>query len=65
VAAGDNHCLALTRTGDVYAWGHGDAGRLGIGTSRRVGVPDKERDFFPTPMLLFAFAKETVRQVRC
>lgn len=33
-----------------------------MGASRRVGVPDSEKSFFPTPMLLHAFAKEAVRQ---
>jgi len=30
VAAGDYHNLALTTTGDVWAWGHGANGELGI-----------------------------------
>ena len=32
VAAGSNHSLALTNTGEVYAWGRNDDGQLGRGT---------------------------------
>lgn len=60
---GENHSLALTRAGELYSWGHGDRGRLGVETSTRVGVPDAERGYFPTPMLLHTFANEVVRQV--
>lgn len=59
---GENHSLALTRAGELYSWGHGDRGRLGIGHSHRVGVGDPERSFFASPMLVRAFAKEPVRQ---
>ena len=31
IAAGREHCLALTHTGEVWAWGKGDYGRLGLG----------------------------------
>ncbi|CAN0050012.1 unnamed protein product, partial [Sphacelaria rigidula] len=65
VAVGENHSLALTRAGELFSWGHGDRGRLGVGTSKRVGVPDSERLYFPTPMLLHAFSNEVVQQVSC
>ncbi len=32
LAAGSNHTLAITRTGDVYAWGANGSGQLGDGT---------------------------------
>ena len=64
VAVGENHSLALTKAGELYSWGHGDRGRLGVGTSCRVGVPDSDKSIFPTPMLLHAFSKEVVRQAR-
>lgn len=54
--------MALTSSGELYSWGHGDRGRLGVGASWRVGVPESERNVFPTPMLLHAFSKEIVRQ---
>jgi len=31
VAAGTHHSAAVTRQGELYAWGAGDAGRLGLG----------------------------------
>ena len=31
ISAGTNHVLALTKSGEVYAWGKNDAGQLGIG----------------------------------
>lgn len=64
VAVGKNHSLALTRTGELYSWGHGDRGRLGFGISQRSGVTDSERFFFPSPMLLHTLSKDSVRQVR-
>lgn len=54
--------MALTKAGGLFSWGHGDRGRLGVGASWRVGVPESEKSVFPTPMLLHAFSKETVRQ---
>ena len=32
LAAGDSHMLALASTGDVYSWGNGSDGQLGLGT---------------------------------
>ena len=31
VTAGSSHCIALARSGDVYTWGKGRFGRLGLG----------------------------------
>lgn len=62
---GKNHSFALTTAGVLYAWGHGQNGRLGIGTSWRAGVPESEKYHFPTPVPLQAFSKEFVRQVSC
>jgi alpha-tubulin suppressor-like RCC1 family protein len=35
VACGATHCLALSVEGDVYSWGRGEHGQLGLGTARR------------------------------
>jgi hypothetical protein len=43
ISTGENHTLALTTSGAIYSWGHGQDGRLGVGTSWRVGVPEKEK----------------------
>lgn len=33
------HFLALTTEGEVYAWGSGDGGRLGLGDCRDQAIP--------------------------
>ena len=35
---GDEHCLALTSLGDVYSWGRGIEGQLGLGESNMTFV---------------------------
>jgi alpha-tubulin suppressor-like RCC1 family protein len=39
VAAGDLHSMALTTTGQLYAWGKGDRGQLGHGGKESLAVP--------------------------
>jgi alpha-tubulin suppressor-like RCC1 family protein len=39
IAAGADHSLALTRDGQVYAWGRGNSGQLGYFTLRGTNVP--------------------------
>jgi alpha-tubulin suppressor-like RCC1 family protein len=39
VAAGHQHSMALTATGELWTWGHGDKGQLGHGTKESSGVP--------------------------
>ena len=41
IASGDNHCLALTKGGQLYGWGDNQFGQLGIGPSvgKTVMVP--------------------------
>jgi len=34
VNSGGKHCLALSADGDVYCWGEGDDGKLGLGNKR-------------------------------
>ncbi|CAM9830806.1 unnamed protein product, partial [Phaeothamnion confervicola] len=65
VECGENHTLAVTTTGVIYAWGHGASGRLGIGASSRVGVAAAERHLFPAPTPLHALRGAVVRQVAC
>lgn len=41
IAAGDNHCIALTNSGEVYGWGSNSAKQLGADTvSRIVEIPE-------------------------
>jgi alpha-tubulin suppressor-like RCC1 family protein len=39
VAAGEEHTMALTATGQLYAWGQGDHGQLGHGGKENLAVP--------------------------
>ena len=32
VHSGGKHCLAVTTAGELYAWGEGDDGKLGLGS---------------------------------
>lgn len=41
LAAGEDHSLALASDGNVYAWGFGDSGALGNGTSADQHLPTK------------------------
>ncbi len=34
VQAGDEHSAAVTRDGELYLWGRGDSGQLGVGDVR-------------------------------
>ena len=46
VAAGDNHSLAVTASGELYAFGYNDFGELGSATNSGTGTPN------PTPTLV-------------
>lgn len=49
-SAGSNHSAILVgSTKQMYVWGHGGNGRLGIGAWERVGVPETEKSYFPIP----------------
>jgi alpha-tubulin suppressor-like RCC1 family protein len=50
-------------TGGVYTWGHCANGRLGIGDTERVGIPDHQKFFFPVPSCLSTL--ETITQISC
>jgi alpha-tubulin suppressor-like RCC1 family protein len=39
VAAGQYHSMALTASGELYAWGQGDSGQLGHGEKENLAVP--------------------------
>lgn len=44
VSAGSEHCVAVTESGEVFAWGSGEFGQLGIGD--RQPAPFDPWDFF-------------------
>ena len=41
VSCGEKHSLALTSGGDVYSWGDGSLGQLGLGDSRKQHTPSR------------------------
>ena len=41
IAVGKEHSLALTRAGELYAWGKGETGRLGLGGSSNQPTPQR------------------------
>jgi alpha-tubulin suppressor-like RCC1 family protein len=41
ISAGCEHSAAISRAGELFAWGHGDGGRLGLGTNVQCFVPTK------------------------
>jgi alpha-tubulin suppressor-like RCC1 family protein len=47
----------------LYTWGHGSNGRLGVGDTERHGVPEAQRAYFPVPLLLKSL--EPIRQISC
>lgn len=43
VSCGDQHTVCVTEEGDVYAWGMGRSGALGVGDKRNRSTPTKVR----------------------
>ena len=44
ISCGDAHVVALTKDGEVYTWGCGEYGRLGLGSEEDFAVPQKVSD---------------------
>ena len=53
ISVGSKHVLALSDAGDVYAWGTGTSGQLGLGKRRN----------FPSPQLVWGLMRKGVRQI--
>ena len=53
IAVGAKHVLALADSGDVYTWGTGSSGQLGLGNRRS----------YPSPQLVFHLMRKGVRQI--
>jgi alpha-tubulin suppressor-like RCC1 family protein len=56
VAAGGNHALLLTSTGDVYAWGRNGSGQLGLGDQLSRAAPTKVT--LPRPAIAIAAGRD-------
>jgi len=65
VSCGEAHTAALTRAGVVFCWGHGDAGRLGLGGVERLGASPAEKHYFPAPTMVSKLSGIVVRQISC
>mmetsp|Transcript_58175 Transcript_58175/g.115467 ORF Transcript_58175/g.115467 Transcript_58175/m.115467 type:complete len:913 (-) Transcript_58175:296-3034(-) len=53
IACGQAHILVLSDSGDVYAWGSGGSGQLGLG----------KRNTYPSPQLVWGMMRKGVRQI--
>jgi alpha-tubulin suppressor-like RCC1 family protein len=49
IASGDEHCLAVSELGTVYAWGNNRRGQLGLGHFDPISVPTPVRLATPSP----------------
>ena len=56
VACGQAHSLALTKDGDVFAWGRGHEGQLGV---------NKLVEVLPTPKYVPAFQGKQITRIAC
>ena len=64
VSAGANHSAVLVGCNQqVFLWGHAGNGRLGIGSWERIGVPEREKAFYPIPTPLLTL--EAIRLLSC
>ena len=64
ISVGSNHSTILTNKSEqIYVWGHGASGRLGVGAIERIGVPDSERQFFCLPQAIPTM--ESIISVAC
>jgi E3 ubiquitin-protein ligase HERC4 len=53
IACGDDHCLVLTKGGQLYTWGDNQFGQLGIGPAavgKKVAVPSPLDCLTPLPI---------------
>ena len=62
VAAGANHCVALSRDGVPFTWGFGAYGRLGHGTAADVLTPTPIKYFEANERLVRAFFAALLRK---
>lgn len=60
VKTGNNHVIALTTDGKVYAWGDNSSGQVGIDDLRKEEYQDKEKDrtYVFKPVLVFPTAND-------
>ncbi|KAI1887412.1 hypothetical protein AGOR_G00190030 [Albula goreensis] len=54
IACGQDHCLALCKSGQVYSWGKGEEGQLGIGACQLKNLKPR-KVVIPIPILIPIF----------
>lgn len=61
IACSERHCLAVTNTGSVFAWGENEYSQLGYTTSKKPqGI-----EFEPKPRKIESLAKQFVIDAAC
>ena len=62
VAAGAEHSVAVTEDGELYGWGWGRYGNLGLGDRNDRSIPEKVSSFHvcPQPSNFLIFADKNV-----
>lgn len=61
VQAGDEHSAAVTVIGDLYMWGRGDSGQLGLGDVRAKWKPTLVKELVVVHPGKFAFQLSSPR----
>lgn len=45
IVSGENHCAAICKDGDIYVWGRGDCGQLGLGNDFSHSTPQRLHEY--------------------
>jgi alpha-tubulin suppressor-like RCC1 family protein len=65
VSCGQSHTAGITTTGKCFTWGNAADGRLGLKTTKRVGVQKPHNRYFPEPVLVPSLVTERVTGISC
>ena len=65
LSCGDSHSMALTKKGQVYAWGEATCGQLGFEDDQNMPRNSDSRVYQPTPRLVKTLEKKRVIEISC
>jgi alpha-tubulin suppressor-like RCC1 family protein len=65
VSCGQSHTAGITTSGKCFTWGNAADGRLGLKTTKRVGVAKPHNRYFPEPVLVPSLVTERVTGISC
>eukprot|EP00429_Kryptoperidinium_foliaceum_P072357 CAMPEP_0176058502 /NCGR_PEP_ID=MMETSP0120_2-20121206/29148_1 /TAXON_ID=160619 /ORGANISM="Kryptoperidinium foliaceum, Strain CCMP 1326" /LENGTH=554 /DNA_ID=CAMNT_0017392029 /DNA_START=26 /DNA_END=1693 /DNA_ORIENTATION=- len=66
IACGAEHCMVLTKEGELFVWGNNTAGQLGVGWTPTKGVKrDKEQTAVSRPRQVTIKENMPVRSISC